>query len=465
MNPPPPQPPQPPPSPLPPANTLLTLSVSCQTDATTHRALAQLAATGPSPVSHPWPVLDMVVGDRGFVVGVVSFFFLVDGGAAVFLFAEPACPPTPPTFPPLQPLLHRFTVVDVINITSIVPPNPATITVEQHYGWLSAAPPALKKALTTPAAVDALAASIDRLRQLGLVLAVPIAFPDGGDVIGVRREVRVSWADGRAYASAVIDAAGRYNGVAFAVFLDALGDGGVQIASGAVAATQSNQPPAGEAADTAAVMSADSLRAAFVSLRGAIIVALRDGVGPRLRCIGEAGRGAARLPGGNAVAATGPAFPTTHLDACAAFTPPTTPDAPRPARPPSPPCTPSTSVVDLGTLPATFYLPAAIPADDPRSAVASQLYAAPPAPRSPSLASIMKANGLHPDINTRLCMMHSVLAYAAFGRAVAGECVRPEAGASRSPCDAVVSMTDALSLSVTDVLRVAVVSMLDGWWL
>lgn len=350
-------------------------------------------------------------------------------------------------------------MADAIGITSIMPPSASTLTVEQHYGWLSSAPPAVKSALTTPAAVDALTASIARLRQLGLILAVPIAFPDGGDVIGVRREVRVSWADGRAYAAAVIDAAGRYNAVAFAVFLDALRDGGVQIASGAVATTQSNQPPADAAADTAAAMSAASLRAAFVSLRGAVVVALRDGVGPRLRCIGEAGKGAARLPGGKVVAATGPAFPTTHLDACAAFTPPTTPDAPRPVRPPSPPCTPSTTAVDLGTLPTTFYLPATIPADDPRSAVASQLYATPPAPRSPSLASIMKANGLHPDINTRLCMMHSVLAYAAFGRAVAGECVRPEAGVSRSPSDAVVSMTDALSLSVTDVLRVAVVSV------
>lgn len=96
MNPPPPQPPQPQPPPLPPANTLLTLSVSCQTDATTHRALAQLAATGPSPVSHPWPVLDMVVGDRGFVVGVVSMVVGFLGGSFFFSLRRPAHTSPPP---------------------------------------------------------------------------------------------------------------------------------------------------------------------------------------------------------------------------------------------------------------------------------------------------------------------------------------------------------------------------------
>ena len=168
--------------------------------------------------------------------------------------------------------------------------------------------------------------------------------------------------------------------------------------------------------------------------------------------------GAAPAPATQALPSTIPA-PHPHT-----YTPP---DAPRQAGPPSsPPRTPSTSAVTVlaDPLHPGVILPAAPPpaslADKPRAAATWQLYAPEPAPpqRPPSLASIMKANGLAPDINARLCMMHSALVYAAFGRAVAGMAVKADGKVSRTPEDVVISLIDALTMSVTDLLRCGVVS-------
>ena len=72
------------------------------------------------------------------------------------------------------------------------------------------------------------------------------------------------------------------------------------------------------------------------------------------------------------------------------------------------------------------------------------------------MASIMKANGLLSHTPTRLWMLHNTLVCGAFGRAVAGNIVRPPASVTRSPSDCLVSLTDTLAITMTDVLRCAV---------
>ena len=411
----------------------------------------------------------------------------------------------------LQPLLRRLTVADAMFVTSFYPPAAAQLTVEQHYGWLSAAPADIKQALTSPDAVASFRASIGRLRTMGLV--VTAAGPDGSNpVIGVRREVRVTWSDGRSYAAPAHDAAGRYNGIALAVYLDALRAGGVVTAPGIVAVPtpgDGTKPPPLPPAATAA-LTPENVAIAVAKLRDDVGVALSEGVGPRTRFIGSAGRGALRVAAGTAAggggvaaaggggggggvagggggdapaaAATTPAGPADPKPTSSAPVPPTTPRpsatssyyfidlmapigfilppttsvSPRPPGPPSPQSTPSTSA---HTASDTVALPCTPPpgrlADFPKTSLAWRLYAqdAPTAPRTPS---IMKANGLLSHTPTRLWMLHTALVYGAYGRAVSGNIVRSPASVTRSPSDCVVSLIDTLAFTMTDVLRCAV---------